>query len=635
MSTRPTTSVQLPATRDFAAETSAPTLRAFALVALMVAAGCGDEGGASDAGPEDAAVDASASCDNGARDGDESDVDCGGSCTPCPQLDSCRVDTDCVTNVCGAAGVCLAADCAEECGGSCDPCAAGADCSVNLDCASTVCVGGVCAPASCANGARDEDESDVDCGGSCAPCAVGGSCREASDCASFTCRGEGICRDGCFAVNGVDCAAVQITTLQGPELAADAEFGAAVAMRGERLVVGAPGRRAVYVYARNSEDPTGWSLEHELTPTETEGIARFGATLALGENTLAVGAPFADVAAPGGGAAFVFRFDGERWTEEARLVGSTTGTSDRFGWALALEGERLVVGAPHLDFDASPGPGAVTIYERAGGVWSERQVLADEGADDHFGAALALLDQVLVVGVPDSSSDVGRVDVFRAAGGVFTRSATLEASNANADDAFGGGLELVSSPRGSELVVGARGEGSAGAPDDNSRNDSGAAYVFHLLEVGEWSEDAYLKPSVIEENMRFGGVVAMVGDLLWVGAQDPVSAGVPSLGSTSDQAGALFGFRWSGAALGWREVLVVKPPESIASRKFGTAVAVDATRLVVGVGDGAGGGVVWTYDFTRPISGEVCDGFDNDGDGDVDETFDECGEAGCVEGLCL
>lgn len=39
-------------------------------------------------------------CDNGVQDGDESDVDCGGSCDVCVNGDNCNVDLDCVHQMC-------------------------------------------------------------------------------------------------------------------------------------------------------------------------------------------------------------------------------------------------------------------------------------------------------------------------------------------------------------------------------------------------------------------------------------------------------------------------------------------------------------------------------------------------------
>ena len=87
---------------------------------------------------------ASPACDDGLQNGDETDLDCGGSCAPC---------------------------------------ALGQACQQGSDCQSAVCEGGACAPApACDDGVQNGDESDLDCGGSCMPCPVGGACQSDDDC---------------------------------------------------------------------------------------------------------------------------------------------------------------------------------------------------------------------------------------------------------------------------------------------------------------------------------------------------------------------------------------------------------------------------------------------------------------------
>jgi hypothetical protein len=74
-----------------------------------------------------------------------------------------------------------------DCGGSCQTCWAGKQCSRAEDCQSNACDGGTCRAASCSDGVRDGYESDVDCGGSCGTCAAGAACAADSDCASDNC----------------------------------------------------------------------------------------------------------------------------------------------------------------------------------------------------------------------------------------------------------------------------------------------------------------------------------------------------------------------------------------------------------------------------------------------------------------
>lgn len=88
-------------------------------------------------------------CRDRVRDGDETDVDCGGTCQPCQAAASCVVAQDCQTNACDA---------------------------------------GHCRAATCTDTIRDGLETDVDCGDQCPKCQVGQVCVAASDCASGHCN---------------------------------------------------------------------------------------------------------------------------------------------------------------------------------------------------------------------------------------------------------------------------------------------------------------------------------------------------------------------------------------------------------------------------------------------------------------
>jgi hypothetical protein len=77
-----------------------------------------------------------------------------------------------------------------DCGGSCRPCATSQNCQGPADCQSRQCQAGACAAPSCSDGVQDGFESDVDCGYQCAPCALGRACYAGSDCQSGRCNGQ-------------------------------------------------------------------------------------------------------------------------------------------------------------------------------------------------------------------------------------------------------------------------------------------------------------------------------------------------------------------------------------------------------------------------------------------------------------
>jgi hypothetical protein len=142
-----------------------------------------------------------AACDDGLKNGDETDVDCGGSCSACIVDQHCGTNDDCTTLVC--ADVCQPPNCTDgvrngtesavDCGGSCTGCAVGASCTTGTDCATGSCSKGACLASTCLDKLQNGDETDVDCGGSCSPCTATQACVKGTDCDSLTCAATKRC----------------------------------------------------------------------------------------------------------------------------------------------------------------------------------------------------------------------------------------------------------------------------------------------------------------------------------------------------------------------------------------------------------------------------------------------------------
>jgi hypothetical protein len=140
----------------------------------------------------------SSSCADHRQDGNETDVDCGGSCPPCGLLQGCATNADCAPNICDPAtrfcapprctdGVLDGNETSVDCGGACPPCALGVACRVDQDCASTACdaISLICVANQCSDHHQDGHETDLDCGGgACSPCALGQHCTVEVDCAA-------------------------------------------------------------------------------------------------------------------------------------------------------------------------------------------------------------------------------------------------------------------------------------------------------------------------------------------------------------------------------------------------------------------------------------------------------------------
>lgn len=222
-----------------------------------------------------------------------------------------------------------------------------------------------------------------------------------------------------------------------------------------------------------------------LVPADSSAEDRFGWSVAIEGRTLAVSAP-QDFAPGGAGVVYVFARSGGQWVQQARLTSPDPRADDTFGGAIALDGDRLGVGATADDTEAGTNTGAVYVFARsdsgtpdtaADDTWSLEAAItpADAQPFDLFGISVALDGAALVVGAWGESTFgnlAGSAYVFRRVGDSWIQEAKLYASDAAGSDRFGVSVAID----GSVVVVGANGDSSftvvraAGRGDGRGRN---------------------------------------------------------------------------------------------------------------------------------------------------------------------
>ena len=346
----------------------------------------------------------------------------------------------------------------------------------------------------------------------------------------------------------------------------------------------------------------------------------FGSALALSGDTLVVGAPGETSNATGvdgnqnddtlldAGAAYVFVRDSSGvWTQQAYLKASNTRAGHLFGSSVAISGNTVTIGAPgEASLDGTQGDisgtdvGAVYVFVRSGTTWSQQAYLKASNADtnDRF-SDVSLEDDTLVVGArgegsgatgidgdqtSDSAPGAGAVYVFeRDAGGTWSQTTYIKASNAEAGDDFG---RVALS--GSTLAVGAVGEngsstGVAGSQADNGKVNSGAVYVFVRDVGGGWAQQAYIKASNTDTGDGFGRL-ALDGDRLVVGAagenSNATGIGGDQANDSFADAGAVYLFDRNGS--NWSQMAYVKASNTDPGDNFGAGVALWGSILAVG-----------------------------------------------------
>ena len=149
-------------------------------------------------------------------------------------------------------------------------------------------------------------------------------------------------------------------------------------------------------------------------------MSRFGAAVDLSGDTLVVGAPDSDLAGNGQGAVYVYTLSPGSIDLTAILTPGNTGTFGQFGSAVSIDGDTIAVGYPY----EGSGRGEVYVFRRGPVGWPRVAILTDASfTSDLFGSAVALDGDTLAVGAPGSCIGVicepeEKVQVFeRDAGG--------------------------------------------------------------------------------------------------------------------------------------------------------------------------------------------------------------------------
>ena len=134
--------------------------------------------------------------------------------------------------------------------------------------------------------------------------------------------------------------------------------------------------------------------------------------------------------------------------QDAKLLASNGGAGDRFGSALAQFGDRIVVGAYEND-DQSAEAGAAYVYHWDGAHWQMEAQLyaADAAAGNNFGYSVAIDSTRILVGArydDANGTHAGSAYVFELDDGTWSQTAKLLPNDGVADAEFGDEVELGS-----------------------------------------------------------------------------------------------------------------------------------------------------------------------------------------------
>ena len=507
-----------------------------------------------------------------------------------PNGKACAENAQCLSGACSD-GVCCDTPCGTD-PNDCQACSVAAGARAN----------GVCqpiSPSTLCRGARGVCDVADHCDGVSRACPADEVATNGAACGAGTCLG-GACVEAEAAAPGADPAPVDAPAPAGcsvgsrPPSSRSLEALAAGLLALVCLVFRQRARRkqavsvlafsTILVAADVCEAAPSWREQKTLQAAPSQLNDRFGLAVAVQGDRAVVGAY-------GNEAAYVFERDGEEWRTAATLLGHDLFPPDAFspeyyGLAVALDGDTVVVGAPDKRFEdpAKPKPnnvrllgGRVYVFKRSPqGTFAEIQSFGADDTlyDDYFGASLALQGDTLVVGASDQPG-IGRGDtgvatfsgaayVFRRQNGKFIQQQKLVAPQRCAGDSFGHSVAIS----GNDIIVGAP-EDRGYVPGTVRASPTGSVYAF-TKNGSTWGEGVRLAPAGLAVNARLGWSVSVQADAFVAGA--PAKA-IP---------GSAFIYRRTGAA--WTLEQALSPPGALSSNNNGfcMGVALAGDQAIVG-----------------------------------------------------
>jgi len=250
-----------------------------------------------------------------------------------------------------------------------------------------------------------------------------------------------------------------------------------------------------------------------------------------------------DVPPPPPGMVYAYRrgADGS-WSEAQRFEAPASANGDAFGAAIAMRGDRALVGAPFadggVDAGAAESAGRVFEYRLRDGIWEASGELAVQvEAQATFGTSITLSDDRVLVGAPGAGLGAGAAFMYRRAGSGWSAPTRIDTPEPEDGDVFGNAVAFA----GSDIWI--------GAPVARGI-ETGMTFIYSTLGA------RILRFSEQETNTEdsFGHRMASNGDVVAVTAS-----------GLDHQAGGVFVYERDGEGA-WQQVdLLLSPPDAMAS----------------------------------------------------------------------
>ena len=214
----------------------------------------------------------------------------------------------------------------------------------------------------------------------------------------------------------------QIGGLTDPSPVLGGHFGAAVGLSGTRIIIGAPGTTTSGKTYIGRAIGGVWSVTNTLLPTTPASTDRFGASVAVRGNRALVGAPGAN---SGAGAAYLFTLSGGTWTRTRTITEASPVSGDGFGTSVVFTDTGFAIGVPGRTAGGHSGAGVVEAYDTFSTTSPTTPAAPSAVTNAGLGKSLATYKAMLIAGAPGTPSVDGQALLFAHQAGSWSLSSSL------------------------------------------------------------------------------------------------------------------------------------------------------------------------------------------------------------------
>jgi hypothetical protein len=344
-------------------------------------------------------------------------------------------------------------------------------------------------------------------------------------------------------------------------LASDGEyddwFGFSIDIDGYYAIIGARwddvngvvNAGSAYIFKYDGET---WIEEAKIYASDGEEGDWFGHSVSISGDYAFISATSDETKGKASGSVYVFKYNGTTWVEEQKILVQPGGGESAidFGWSVCADGEYVLIGAQNDD-DLGDSSGSTYVFKYDDARWNEVQkILPTDGkAWAYFGHCISIDSDYAIIGAR-CDEFIGAAYIFKLEGTTWVEKQKLVSADGVAGDYFGRSVFI----NGEYLIVGAN-------CDDDNGEDSGSAYIFKY-NGSSWIQQVKIKASDGEPEEEFGNAVYINEDYALIGMQFDDENGMYS--------GSAYIFKRDD--ISWIEQVKLIPPDGGYWEQFGNAV---------------------------------------------------------------